>query len=206
VEGTQLDLSAGQWAGQTPPGGRVLAAFSRLLDGLEWMLKVVLGTCMAVMACTLILQVILRYFFASSLDAGWEIARLSFVSALLLGIPVAQRSGLHVGIELAGMVASAGVKRLISVVRELLVVLLFLVLIDKSLVLYAIASDEMLHTINISKGVFYMAQIAAAGMCIVFGIEAIFYKLAGRERVRTQAKPPKAKAEIKADSKQGECR
>jgi len=151
----------------------------RVFDAIERVLTVALGACMAVMTVTMIVSVVLRYVFASSLDSGWEIARLTFVSAIMLGIPLALRRGLHVGIDLSAALSDGPLKRGIHVLREVLVTALFVVIIQKSLFLHEIAADELLNTLDISKNVFYKAQLFACVLTVVFSVERMIRVLSG---------------------------
>jgi TRAP-type C4-dicarboxylate transport system permease small subunit len=151
----------------------------RLFDAIERVLTIALGACMAVMTLTLIVSVILRYVFSSSMDSGWEIARLTFVSAIMLGIPLALRRGLHVGIDLSRSMQDGPLKRALHVLREVLVAALFVVIIQKALILHEISADEMLNTIDVSKNVFYKAQIFACVVTVAFCIERVILLFGG---------------------------
>ena len=155
------------------------SSIRKVFDLLEAMLKVAVISCMAAMVVTLILQVVLRYFFSSALAAGWEIARLSFVASLLLGIGLATRRGMHAQIEIFDVLLKNTFRRPILIVREILIIVLFVVVIDKSLLLYEIASDEMLTSFDISKNVFYGVQILASVMVCVFCFERILNAILG---------------------------
>lgn len=159
---------------------------SHIFDMLEKILCVALGVCMAAMASLLISQVVLRYVFSSSLDAAWELARLSFVSALLLGIPVALRRGLHVGIEFSIGAKGPKTKLVIKILRALLIAFLFIIVLNKSIMLFELSADEMLNSIEISKNVFYLSQIIAAAICVVFCAENILKHFSEYEKSVTQ--------------------
>jgi|TARA_R110002094_G_scaffold39934_4_gene52562 TRAP-type C4-dicarboxylate transport system permease small subunit len=161
---------------------------SCLFSFIEKILCVCLGICMAAMASLLISQVVMRYLFSSSVDGAWELARLTFVSALLLGIPVALRRGLHVGIDFSIGSRKPTAKLLIKIVRVLLVGALFVIVLDKSFVLYKLSADEMLNSISLSKNVFYLAQIIASAVCILFCAESIL-KYFSEYRKETTGEP-----------------
>lgn len=72
---------------------RLLAAADRALTG-------VLLAAVAVMVTVVAAQVALRYGFNRSIDWADEIARLAFVWAIFLAIPLGVRDGAHIGIDL----------------------------------------------------------------------------------------------------------
>lgn len=73
---------------------------TRLLRLVDLAAGAVVSACMAVMVMVISAQVFMRYVLNSSFDWADEIARLTFVSAVFLAIPLGIREGAHVGITI----------------------------------------------------------------------------------------------------------
>lgn len=87
-----------RWAPAKGPSA--LKPLATSLAALDLAVGWLLCAAMSVMVAVVGAQVALRYGFNSSLDWADEIARLTFVWSIFLGIAMAVKTGSHIGIEL----------------------------------------------------------------------------------------------------------
>lgn len=148
-----------------------------LLDRLSWLAIV---SAMAIMAVTVVAQVVLRYLFSAGIDWSEELARLAFVWAMFLAIPHGIRNGVHVGIDVIivrlGVSARSRLLRLTSLLGALLMALLLF---------YAVGAmtdswSDRLPTLPVTVAAYYLPVALAAGhsmlnciLLVLFGEGAI---------------------------------
>lgn len=125
-----------------------------LLDAVDRGAAVVIIVAMAGMVAVVSLQVLLRYAFNTSLDWAEDIARLTFVWAIFLGIPLGVRSGAHIGIELLTMHFPPGLQRAAVRLSALLGSALMSVAAWYAARLVGEQWDEMLPTLDITAALF----------------------------------------------------
>ncbi|MCQ9617895.1 TRAP transporter small permease [Paenalcaligenes niemegkensis] len=144
----------------TPAGFAALKQFLKRLDQFTyWIIVAMIGG----MTILVALQVILRYFFGTSIDSADELSRLLFVWSIFIAIPHGVRHGVHVGIDVfVSLLPSAArevIFRLTCVVSLLLMALVFLgawtAVIERW--------PELMPTLPISSAVFYIPLLICAG-------------------------------------------
>ncbi len=156
----------------TPTGGSapVQPAWVRIrpwverLDGLSRWLIIAAMSAMTVMVS---LQVFWRYVLGSSIDSADEVSRLFFVWVIFLSIPHGVKHSVHVGIDLLvanlGAVLQDRLFRAISAASAVLMAAVFYA----SIVATMDKWQELMPTLAISAGVYYVAVlVSAAHSCL----------------------------------------
>lgn len=156
---------------------RRVAASIGVLDRVSWSVIVL---SMAVMAVTVVAQVVLRYLFSAGIDWSEELARLAFVWAMFLAIPHGIRTGVHVGIDVIVVKLGAAAR-----VRLLRITSMFGAVLMAMLLFYAIAAiigswSDRLPTMPVTVAAYYVPVAIAAGhgllnclLLVVFGDDAM---------------------------------
>jgi TRAP-type C4-dicarboxylate transport system permease small subunit len=123
---------------------------------------------MSVVAATVVVEVILRYGFGSSLIVTEELTRYTMVWVAFLGGVIALRDGAHVATGGLGDRFGATVGRLTSVVADALGVLFLLTLAWASVQTLPNQRDQYTTTLEISIFWFYLAiPVGAVLMALV---------------------------------------
>lgn len=135
------------------------------LSALDRAIAGVLIGAMAILVSIVSTQVILRYFFNSSLDWAWEASRLAFVSAVFLGIPLALKEHSHVGIDLFQSRLPARGRRILIVGLNMIGVLLMMVVTLVGAQATLSTWDQTLPSIPISSGWFYIPVLWSGLHC-----------------------------------------
>jgi len=144
-------------------GGPGLAAAKAALRAVDRASYAVVATVMAAMAAIVAVQVFMRYVVGTSIDSADELSRLFFVWSIFLAIPHGVKYGIHVGIDLVVRLLPDPVQRgLFRVVAAAGAVLMSVVLA----VSWTATLDkwpELMPTLPISAGVYYVAVLIGAG-------------------------------------------
>lgn len=138
---------------------------SRALRWLDRVTEVTVVSCMAALVSIVTTQVILRYFFNSSLDWAWEASRLAFVASIFFAIPLALREGAHVGIDILQQMLPKPVRyRLMAALNSVVIALMMIVTIVG---FQATRStwDQTMSSLPISTGWFYVPVLWAGVHC-----------------------------------------
>jgi TRAP-type C4-dicarboxylate transport system permease small subunit len=134
------------------------ATFHRLDQAAAFIIIIAMAAMVAVVST----QVLLRYVFNESLDWAEDIARLLFVWAIFLAIPLGIRRGTHVTIELLTTHLPAGLRRALLRCMALACAALMGVVCWISVQLVIQQWEELLTTVDISVGLF-MVPLALGG-------------------------------------------
>lgn len=146
-------------AAAPPPNGGAFTAFKRLVSGIDAMTYWGIVAAMAGMATLVSLQVIMRYFFSSSIDSADELSRLFFVWAIFLAIPHGVKHGVHVGIDLfVRMMSSAMQEKLFRIMAGLGALLMIMVMVG-GWVATVDRWPELMPTLPMSSGIYYVAVL-----------------------------------------------
>lgn len=132
------------------------AFLAAVVAGLDRVASLVVTSAMAVLTVVIFLQVVMRYGFNSSLDWGWEVPRLCFIATIFLALPLGLKSGAHVAINfLLSRVGEHGRVALV-VLQTVLSILLMGIVAVYGAWLTLDLWDQMMPTLNLSIGVFYV--------------------------------------------------
>jgi TRAP-type C4-dicarboxylate transport system permease small subunit len=153
------------------------------LRPLAWLIAVcdVAASCSLVGLVSLMVvivsaQVVLRYLFNSSLDWADEIARLCFVWAIFIAIPLGLKGGAHIGIEMLVLRFPVWLRQLLARGVALLGAGLLLLMAWESLVIAWEQWDEMLSSVNASAA-WFIVPLAFCGLH--GGLHLIWQSLTG---------------------------
>lgn len=161
------------------------AAAARALDGLDALARVAVALAMGGMVAVVTAQVVLRYFFNSSIDWAEESARLLFVWTMFLAIPLGVRGGVHIGVNMLVKALPAALQRGLHRFTALLGLGLMVVVAWQAALLLPEQWDELLPTLPLSVGwllvpvlvgmihsALHLANIAVTGPASDLGVSA----------------------------------
>lgn len=96
----------------------------RLTDGVD----LVAGLCLAIVTILIFFSAIGRYFFHYPIPENFDISRFLLGAAVMWGFAVLGYSGKHITVDLIAETSSAGVKRVMDAVSQLVLLLFTIVL------------------------------------------------------------------------------
>jgi TRAP-type transport system small permease protein len=142
-----------------PPGGGAFRLFKRCVNGIDAVTYWGIVAAMAGMSILVSLQVVMRYFFSSSIDSADELSRLFFVWAIFLAIPHGVKHGVHVGIDLFVRMMAPGVQEKLFRIMAGLGALLMIMVMFGGWVATVDRWPELMPTLPVSSGVYYIAVL-----------------------------------------------
>ena len=160
-------------ASQTPDSaiGKTLMALVRPLDTVS---RYVMITSMIVMTVVVCANVILRFFFAHSIDWADEISRLLFVWSMFLAIPHGVRYGSHVGIDALTHTLPEGLRDKLARLMQVMCAGLCIIVVYMGLLVVQDKWDELMPTIDFTSTVYYFPVVFAMfHSCVHFLILAV---------------------------------
>lgn len=135
---------------------RFVSAYDAVLDTIDGVISFVVTAMMALLTIVLIVQVFFRYVLNDSLSWAGDVARLSFISLVLLSIPLVFRFNAHVALDFVVPLGPAGTR-----MRNRLNALLMLILCGFAAVyaaeLVKDTWDQLMPTMPLSVGLFYVS-------------------------------------------------
>ncbi len=147
---------------------------ARRVDALDALARPVVVGCMAIMIAVVSVQVLLRYAFNSSVDWADEIARLAFIWAIFLAIPLGIRHGAHVGIELFVSRIPPPLRRGLARLMALFAALLMAVVFYETWMVAAETWDEKLPTLDVTSSLFFVPVLVCAGHAFLHLVQKIW--------------------------------
>ena len=145
----------------------IASGASRALDTADRAVRIVVMVSMAAMVVVVSAQVLLRYAFNTSLDWGEDIARMLFVWAIFLAIPLGIREGAHIGIELVVRKFPVLGQRLLTRVMATLVIGLMAVICWQAAILIVDQWDENLPTLSVPTSLFMVPVCIGAALSVL---------------------------------------
>lgn len=143
------------------------------LDGLDALSRWAIVACMAAMIAIVSTQVALRYGFSGSLDWAEEMSRLTFVWAVFMAVPHGVKASAHVGIDVVTRHFPAGAAQvLLRLVKLASAVLMGIVAYQAVLAAHE-NWDQLMPTVNLSSGWFYLAVTVGAAHSVVHLIDQV---------------------------------
>lgn len=140
-----------------PPSGGAFRSFKRFVSGIDAVTYWGIVVAMAAMSILVSLQVVMRYFFSSSIDSADELSRLFFVWAIFLAIPHGVKHGVHVGIDLFVRMMPLGVQEKLFRSMAALGSLLMIMVMYGGWVSTVDRWPELMPTLPVSSGIYYVA-------------------------------------------------
>ncbi|QBX33968.1 TRAP transporter small permease subunit [Paracoccus liaowanqingii] len=162
---------------QPGPGGAsppVLRAAGGVASAVEASGKVIAVSCLAFMFVALLVNVILRYFFAGGIPWAYEIHALLMPWLVAGGVVIAAANGANIAITLLpGMLGERGAQILLIVVQALIVIISVSVLVSSRPILVA-SQYQRLSTLGITQVWGYASLVYAfGGMALLAGIDIL---------------------------------
>ncbi len=145
----------------------ILHMYFNLLKKIDQLSYITVCASMGLMAFTVSMQVVLRYFFSHSMDSADELSRLFFVWTIFLAIPHGLKYGSHVGIDFLFDKFSLGIKKVLTRAFSLAIILLLIVVLYTSSKIAYQKWDELMPTLNFSASFYYVAIIICVFHCIL---------------------------------------
>jgi TRAP-type C4-dicarboxylate transport system permease small subunit len=140
----------------------LLARFDALLTYLDRAAAGVVIVLMAILTVVVVVQVVLRYGFNSSLDWGAEVPRLCFISMVFIAIPIGFKRGLHVGVDLlTNQLPRPWQRLLLRGGAAIMVALLVVIAVYAARVAHD-TWDQRIPALDISTGIFYVILIVCS--------------------------------------------
>jgi len=159
--------------------------YAAFLERFDQISRIVVVTCMTVMIVVVSTQVVLRYLFNSSVDCADEVARLAFVWAIFLAIPLGIRQGAHVGIELLVARLPSALRTWLARLMSLLAAVLMAVVFYEGIRVAAETWDERLPTLDLTSSTFFVAVIISAGHSFLHLVQ-LLWRSGGKSEVSAE--------------------
>ena len=138
-----------------------------LVRGITHVLETLTLVGMSVVFVTIVVEVVLRYGFGSSLIFTEELTRYTMIWVAFLGGVVALRDGAHVATGGIGNRFGPRVRNLASLVADALTVLFLLTLTWASIQTLPNQRDQLTTTLHVSIFWFYLALPVGAVLMVV---------------------------------------
>ena len=136
-----------------------LGKYDALVEVIDRAAAFVIIVLMAVLTAVVVLQVVFRYGFNSSLDWGWEVPRLCFILMVFLAIPLGFKRGLHVGVDLFVNQVPIDIQRVLLRVTAAMMAVLLVIIAYYAARLAHSTWDQRTPTLKLSTGTFYVVLI-----------------------------------------------
>ena len=147
----------------------MIKLYSKFLDLLEWVEKVILAVSVFVMVIIMVYQVILRYVFSNPNAWSEELARYLFILNVMLAAAIAVRRNSHMQIDILINLFSERVKHISTIAGIAFMVLLF----QYSLGLCATGAANVTPGLKIPMSIPYASIPIGVALMILTSIEVI---------------------------------
>lgn len=152
----------------------MLKAYSRFLDFLEKIERILLTVSMGVMSVIIVYQVILRYFFSRSNSWSEELARYLMIFSAMVGAAIAVRRNTHLQIDILINYLKPQIKRLFIIISTLVGTAFLVFLFIYSVRLVGIGRSNMSAGINVSMAIPYTFIPVGVVLMILASLEVVF--------------------------------
>lgn len=136
-----------------------LRAFLQVLDKISYFLIIIAMLAMVVMVS---LQVFWRYVLGSSIDSADELSRLFFIWTMFLAIPQGVKYSVHVGIDLLVKALNKNWQEILFRITAVAGAVLMAAVFYAAVIATADKWQELMPTISITAGVYYIAVLICA--------------------------------------------
>jgi TRAP-type C4-dicarboxylate transport system permease small subunit len=148
----------------------VIKALTRILEKMVLIL-------ITLVVCIVSVQIIARYILHSPLNWSEELAKLSFVWMIFLGIPLVTQAGLHIQVEYFVDKLPEGLKKVNFIVMDVLALLFFVTIFIFGLVFIKSQLGMRSVALNIPMGYFSGAVPVGMLLEIIFTFDKFFHKI-----------------------------
>lgn len=149
-------------------------ALKRLLTNLE---EIVCGSFLVAMIALVILNVILRYLFDTSITWSEEVATICFVWCVFLGASATYKHKMDMGIDVLVKLTPPKIERAISIFTKLLLLTLNAYLFYISIIFTTIAWEKPTAVLGISSAVFNSALIVSFALISLHSLRFVLQDL-----------------------------
>ncbi len=156
----------------------MLAIYSKFLDKLETLEKILLAASSAAMVVIIVYQVILRYCFNASNSWSEELARYSFIYDVMLAASIAIRKNSHLQVDFLINLLKPKQKAAFTSVATVLGIVFLGFLFSYSLTLCTAAGANISPGIKVSMAVPYASMPIGVVLMILTSIEVVLKNLA----------------------------
>ncbi len=165
----------------------MLKAYSKFLDAIEKVEKVVLAVSMAAMVVLMLYQVILRYVFSASNSWSEELVRYLFILDVMLAASIAVRRNSHLQIDVLINCFGPKLKRIFTIAATLAGIVFLAFLFWYSLDLCTTATSNVSPGLGIPMSIPYACVPLGTVLMILSSIEVI---LRTAEELRNEKEVP----------------
>ena len=151
----------------------MLKAYSKFLNAIEKVEKVILAASMAAMVVLMLYQVILRYVFSASNSWSEELVRYLFILDVMLAASIAVRRNSHLQIDVLINCFSPKLKRIFTIAATLAGIVFLALLFWYSLDLCMTATSNVSPGLGIPMSIPYACVPLGAVLMILTSIEVI---------------------------------
>ena len=151
----------------------MLKTYSKFLNAIEKVEKVVLAVSMAAMVILMLYQVILRYVFSASNSWSEELVRYLFILDVMLAASIAVRRNSHLQIDVLINCFSPKLKRIFTIAATLAGIVFLALLFWYSLDLCMTATSNVSPGLGIPMSIPYACVPLGAVLMILTSIEVI---------------------------------
>ena len=156
----------------------MLAIYSKFLDKLETLEKILLAASSAAMVVIIVYQVILRYCFNASNSWSEELARYLFIYDVMLAASIAIRKKSHLQVDFFINLLKPKQKAAFTSVATVLGIVFLGFLFSYSLTLCTAAGANISPGIKVSMAVPYASMPIGVVLMILTSIEVVLKNLA----------------------------
>lgn len=151
----------------------MLKAYSKFLNAVEKVEKVILAASMAAMVVLMLYQVILRYVFSASNSWSEELVRYLFILDVMLAASIAVRRNSHLQIDVLINCFSPKLKRIFTIAATLAGIVFLALLFWYSLDLCMTATSNVSPGLGIPMSIPYACVPLGAVLMILTSIEVV---------------------------------
>ncbi len=167
----------------------MLTMYSKFLDKLETLEKVILAVTSAIMVIVIVYQVILRYCFAASNAWSEELARYLFIYDVMLAAAIATRRNSHLQVDFLINLFKPKVKAMFTIGATIVGIIFLVFLFSYSLTLCETSANNISAGVKVSMAIPYACMPIGAVLMILTSIEVILKNIdairkMGREEVK----------------------
>ncbi len=152
----------------------MLKAYSRFLDFLEKIERILLTVSMGVMSVIIVYQVILRYFFSRSNSWSEELARYLMIFSAMVGAAIAVRRNTHLQIDILINYLKPRIRRLFVIISTMVGTAFLVFLFLYSIRLVGIGRSNMSAGIRVSMAIPYAFLPFGVVLMILASLEVVF--------------------------------
>lgn len=150
--------------------------YSKFLDIIQKIYKILMIIAMAVLTVTIIASVIWRYVLGNPIVWAEQLSRFMFVWAIMLGIPIYYREGLATCLDLLVEKFPDGLKKIVNIVMNICVGL-FGIFYGYASWLYIVQSGATkFQGLGCPSGVVYASELVCSVFLVLCVIETVIKK------------------------------